>query len=64
MSDVDSNRATAIEFFDLVFNQRRIDLAFERCIGPMYTQPNPAVADGWDVIRDIPDTSANSNGML
>ena len=127
MSDVESNRSTAIEFFDLVFNQKRLSLAFERCIGPTYTQHNPAVADGrdglaefvgnllaefpdftthvvrtvaegdlvalhvlarrshddpgvvsmdifrcedgrivehWDVIQDIPETSANSNGML
>ncbi len=127
MSSVESNRATAIEFFDLVFNQQRIDLALERCIGATYTQHNPAVPDGreglaqfvggllaefphfttsvqrsvaegdlvalhvlarrtpddpgvvsmdifrfedgkivehWDVIQDIPDTAANSNGML
>ena len=127
VSDLESNRRTAIDFFDLVFNQQRIDLAFERCIGTTYTQHNPAVADGreglaefvgnmlaefpeftttvlrtvaegdfvalhvlarrtpddpgvvsmdifrfedgkivehWDVIQDIPDTSANSNGML
>ena len=127
MSDVEGNRRVAIEFFDLVFNQQRIDLALERCIGATYTQHNPAVADGreglvdfvgglltefpgfttsvqrsiaegdlvalhvlarrtaddpgvismdmfrfengkivehWDVVQDIPDTSANSNGML
>ena len=53
MSDVESNRSTAIEFFDLVFNQKRLDLAFERCIGPTYTQHNPAVADGRDGLAEF-----------
>ena len=110
-----------------MFNQKRLNLAFERCVGATYTQHNPAVADGhdglaefvgnlfaefpdfttdvlrtvaegdlvalhvrarrtpddpgvvsadifrfddgkivehWDVIQDIPETSANGNGML
>jgi predicted SnoaL-like aldol condensation-catalyzing enzyme len=127
MADLESNKRTVFEFFDLMFNQKRVDLAMERCVGPTYTQHNPdvgdsregletfvrgllaefpdfhvtvvrAIAEGdvvaahthatrtpgergvvsmdmfrlengrlvehWDVIQEIPETSANSNGML
>jgi predicted SnoaL-like aldol condensation-catalyzing enzyme len=127
VSDLESNKRTVVEFFDLAFNQKRIDEAMERCIGPTYTQHNPDIADGreglaafirgliaefpdfsvtvmraiaegdvvaahvhakrtsaergvismdmfrledgrlvehWDVIQEIPETAANSNGML
>ena len=42
VSDLEANKRTVVEFFDLAFNQKRVDEAIERCIGPTYTQHNPA----------------------
>ncbi len=127
MSDPEANKRVVVEFFDLAFNQKRIDAAMDRCVGPTYTQHNPDIADGrdglaafisglivqfphfnvtvmrtiaegdlvaahvyatrepgdrgvvsmdmfrledgrlvehWDVIQEIPESAANSNGML
>jgi predicted SnoaL-like aldol condensation-catalyzing enzyme len=125
--DLEANKRTVVDFFDLAVNQKRLDEAMQRCIGPTYTQHNPEIADGrdglaafirelttqfpdftvkvirsmaegdlvaahvyatrapgdrgvvsmdmfrlengrlvehWDVIQEIPETAANSNGML
>ena len=48
MSDLESNKRTVIEFFDLAFNQKRIDDALERHVGSTYRQHNPEIADGHD----------------
>ena len=48
VSDLEANKRTVVEFFDLAFNQKRVDEAIERCIGPTYTQHNPEIADGRD----------------
>jgi predicted SnoaL-like aldol condensation-catalyzing enzyme len=42
----DSNRATALAFGDMVFNQKRVQEAFDAYVGPTYTQHNPLVPDG------------------
>jgi predicted SnoaL-like aldol condensation-catalyzing enzyme len=54
-----------------MFNQCEPRAAIERYAGAEYRQHNPEVADGpdafvehWDVLRVVPDESANDNGMF
>ena len=47
MSDnAEANRASAMAFYDLMFNQSRPREAIERYAGAVYIQHNPHVADG------------------
>jgi predicted SnoaL-like aldol condensation-catalyzing enzyme len=36
----------AVELLDMAFNQRKVEEAFARYVGPTYTQHNPQVPDG------------------
>jgi predicted SnoaL-like aldol condensation-catalyzing enzyme len=40
------NARVAADLLDLAFNQRQVAAAFERYVGPTYTQHNPTVPDG------------------
>jgi predicted SnoaL-like aldol condensation-catalyzing enzyme len=46
MSDPATNKANAIAFYDLMFNQNRPREAMERYSGDTYIQHNPGVGDG------------------
>ena len=48
MPDLESNKAAAQAFYDLMFNQCRPREAIERYAGDVYIQHNPDVADGKD----------------
>jgi predicted SnoaL-like aldol condensation-catalyzing enzyme len=48
MSDLERNKRTATQFYDLMFNQGKPREAIERYVGEKYTQHNPDVADGKD----------------
>lgn len=48
MSDPQANTATAIAFYDLMFNQCRPREAVDRYAGAEYRQHNPHVGDGKD----------------
>lgn len=47
-SSPETNKANAIAFYDLMFNQCRPREAIERYAGSVYIQHNPHVADGKD----------------
>ena len=62
-------------FYDLMFNQSKPAEAIEKYVGDVYIQHNPHVADGeeafidyvvehWDVLQEVPETSANNNTMF
>ncbi|KCV83527.1 hypothetical protein ATO10_02165 [Actibacterium atlanticum] len=44
--DTEQNKANAIAFYDLMFNQCQPRAAIERYVGDVYIQHNPHVADG------------------
>ena len=46
MATPDRNKQTAIDFYDLMFNENRPAEAIDRYAGARYTQHNPHVADG------------------
>jgi predicted SnoaL-like aldol condensation-catalyzing enzyme len=51
VSDLERNKQVVLDFFELAFNQKRVDEAVDRYIGPTYTQHNPLVPDGPEAIR-------------
>ncbi len=46
MADVDTNKANAMAFYDLMFNQNKPREAIETYVGAEYIQHNPHVGDG------------------
>jgi predicted SnoaL-like aldol condensation-catalyzing enzyme len=46
MGTPERNKAAAMAFYELMFNQNRPAEAIERFAGAQYTQHNPGVADG------------------
>ena len=45
-SKTERNKANAIAFYDLAFNQHKVQEAADKYIGDVYLQHNPMVADG------------------
>jgi predicted SnoaL-like aldol condensation-catalyzing enzyme len=52
MDRLERNKANAIAFYDLMFNQCQPAVAVEKYIGDVYIQHNPAVADGKQAFVD------------
>ena len=48
VATLEKNKANAMAFYDLMFNQGQPRLAIERFVGDEYRQHNPGVADGRD----------------
>ncbi len=46
MSDVETNKTTVMDFYDLAFNQQKPAEAVSKYMGKMYRQHNPKAADG------------------
>lgn len=51
-SQTERNKANAIAFYDLAFNQHKVQEAVAKYIGKTYAQHNPTVADGGQAFID------------
>lgn len=51
-STVERNKANALAFYDLAFNQHKVQEATDRYVGKEYWQHNPTVADGGQAFVD------------
>ena len=49
---LERNKKNVVAFYDLMFNQNQPAEAIKRYAGKVYTQHNPAVADGKDAFID------------
>ena len=58
LSDPQANKQTAIEFYELMFNEGRPREAQERYAGAEYRQHNPGVGDGKEAFIDYFDRMA------
>jgi predicted SnoaL-like aldol condensation-catalyzing enzyme len=52
METLERNKANAVAFYDLMFNQSKPREAIERYAGSTYVQHNPMVADGKEAFID------------
>ena len=50
MSGPQNNKQIVTDFFDLVFNQHKVDEGMDAYLGPTYTQHNPEIADGPEAV--------------
>jgi predicted SnoaL-like aldol condensation-catalyzing enzyme len=46
MADLERNKQTVVEFYELAFNGKQPEQAVERYVGKEYIQHNPQAADG------------------
>lgn len=51
-STPEQNKATALDFYEMVFNQHKLQEASDKYIGKEYLQHNPTVADGKQAFID------------
>lgn len=51
-STLEQNKANALAFYDLAFNQHKVQEATDKYIGKEYLQHNPGVADGGQAFVD------------
>jgi len=46
MPDLESNKRTVVDFYELAFNGKQPEQAVEKYMGPQYLQHNPQAPDG------------------
>ena len=62
LSDPQANKQTAIDFYELMFNDNQPREAQERYTGADYRQHNPGVGDGKEAFIDYFDRMAREFG--
>jgi predicted SnoaL-like aldol condensation-catalyzing enzyme len=48
VNDIERNKQTVVEFYELAFNDKQPEEAVKRYVGPQYIQHNPQAPDGAD----------------
>jgi predicted SnoaL-like aldol condensation-catalyzing enzyme len=61
---LERNKKSAIDFYDLMFNQCKPAEAIERCAGDTYIQHNPHVADGKEAFISYFNRMAKASGQM
>ena len=46
MSDIERNKQTVVDYYELAFNDKQPELAVEKYLGQQYIQHNPQAPDG------------------
>ena len=46
MSDIERNKQTVVDYYELAFNDKQPEQAVEKYLGPQYIQHNPQAPDG------------------
>ena len=46
MSDIERNKQTVVDYYELAFNDKQPEEAVEKYLGPRYIQHNPQAPDG------------------
>ena len=46
MSDIERNKQTVVDYYELAFNDKQPEQAVEKYLGPRYIQHNPQALDG------------------
>jgi predicted SnoaL-like aldol condensation-catalyzing enzyme len=46
MADLEQNKRTVVEYYELAFNEHKPEEAVEKYVGPRYIQHNPQAPDG------------------
>jgi predicted SnoaL-like aldol condensation-catalyzing enzyme len=63
MADLDANKQTVREFYELAFNGKKPEEAVERYVGPRYIQHNPQAPDGTEAfigfVKAFPEGSVD-----
>jgi predicted SnoaL-like aldol condensation-catalyzing enzyme len=63
MADLEANKQTVREFYELAFNEKKPEEAVERYVGPRYIQHNPQAPDGTEAfigfVKAFPEGSVD-----
>jgi predicted SnoaL-like aldol condensation-catalyzing enzyme len=63
MADLESNKRTVVEYYELAFNGRQPEQAVEKYVGSQYIQHNPQAPDGPDAfiafVKAFPEASVD-----
>ena len=53
MPDLESNKRTVVEFYELAFNGKQPEQAVEKYVGSQYLQHNPQAPDGAEAFIEL-----------
>jgi predicted SnoaL-like aldol condensation-catalyzing enzyme len=63
MADLEENKRTVVEFYELAFNEKEPEQAVDRYVGSEYIQHNPQAPDGAEAfvgfVKAFPDGSVD-----
>jgi predicted SnoaL-like aldol condensation-catalyzing enzyme len=63
MSDLENNKRTVVEFYELAFNGKQPEQAVEKYVGSQYLQHNPQAPDGAEAfigfVKAFPEVSVD-----
>ena len=67
MADLERNKQTVVEYYELAFNGKQPEQAVERYVGSQYTQHNPQAPDGPEAfigfVNAFPEASVDLHGF-